>query len=183
MKQFLPLAVVAGILFGAPPTPVHAQTTVKIAVLDLLAIRLRSEAGKSISKQLGAFRKALQKDAEGEQQKLRTAQNELRLQRSLLSPEAMQARERRFRDDVAATQRSFQARKNALEKSRADANKIFEDHLTEVLKIFRKERKIDVIFKKRPAIIYAETPVDITEDVLKRLDARIKHIPVKKPGK
>lgn len=183
MKHLVALVAVVGVLYGTAPAPASAQTTVKVAVLDLIAIRLRSLAGKSISQQLSKYRKALQKDAEAQQKKLRTAQNELRLQRSLLSPEAMQARERKFRDDVAAVQRGFQARRKALDKSRFEAGKIFEEHLTKVLDKLRTERKIDIIFKKRPAVIYAIAPIDITQEVLKRMDARVKNIPVKKPGK
>lgn len=161
----------------------EAQAAQNIAVLDLVAIRLRSLAGKSITGQLSAYRKAFQKEAETQQKRLKAAQNELRLQRSLLSPEAMQARQRKFNEEVAAVQRQFQARKKALNKSRVEALKVFEKILTEVLKKLRADRKIDVIIKKRPSIIFADPTVDITSEVLKRINARLKKIAVKTPGK
>jgi Skp family chaperone for outer membrane proteins len=186
MKHFTSLVIlvaVAVMFCGSAPPPAFAQSTVKIAVLDLIAVRLQTKAGKSISDQLGKYRKTLQKDAEDQQKKLRSTQNELRLQRSLLSPEAMQSRERKFRDDVAAVQRGFQSRRKALDKSRMEAGKIFEEKLTEVLEKLRQERDIDLILKKRPAVVFAKEPIDITKEVIKRLDAKVKHIPVKKPGK
>lgn len=161
----------------------EAQAAQNIAVLDLVAIRLRSLAGKSITGQLSAYRRAFQKEAERQQKRLKAAQNELRLQRSLLSPEAMQERQRKFNEEVAAVQRQFQARKKALNKSRVEALKIFEKILTEVLKKLRADRKIDVIIKKRPSIIFADPTVDITSEVLKRINARLKKIAVKTPGK
>ena len=104
-------------------------------------------------------------------------------QRSLLSPEAMQARERKFKEEVSAAQRRFQERKKALDKSRVEALKTFEKILTEVLKSVRADKKIDIIIKKRPAVIFAHPSVDITGEVLKRIDVRIKKITVKNPGK
>ena len=105
------------------------------------------------------------------------------MQRSLLSPEAMRARERKFKDEVVAVQRRFQARRKALDKSRVEALKVFEKNLTEILKKLRADKKYDVILKKRPAVIFADPSVDITGEVLKRIDARLKKIAVKTPGK
>jgi Skp family chaperone for outer membrane proteins len=161
----------------------EAQAAQKIAVLDLRVIWRNSLAGKSIADQLNVYRKAFQKKADAQTKKLKTSENELRLQRSLLSPEAMKARERKFKDEVAAVQRQLQARRKALDKSRAEAFKIFEKNFTEVLKKLRAEKKIDIIIKKRPSIIYMEPSVNITGEVLKRLDVRIKKITVKNPGK
>jgi len=161
----------------------EAQAAQKIAVLDLVAIQHRSLAGKSITEQLTVYRKAFQKDADAQHKRLKAAQSELRLQRSLLSPEAIQARERKFKDEVAAVQRRFQARKKALNKSRVEALKVFEENLTEVLKKLRADRKIDVIIKKRPSVIYVDASVNITGEVLKRINVRLKKIAVKNPGK
>ena len=185
MKFLVSLTVAVGLLFGTAllPSPAAAQghAGAKIAVLDSIVVRVRSKAGKSISKQLSSFRKALQKDAEAQQNKLRAARNELRLQRSLLSPEAMQARERKFQDDFKAAQRRFQVQKKALDKSRIDATQAFDKHLTEILKALQKERNYDVILDKRPSVIFVSPAVNITKDVLARIDKRVQHISVKKP--
>ena len=184
VKRLLILpALVMALQMDVVASPAQAQAAQKIAVLDLVAIRLHSLAGKSITGQFSAYRKAFQKEADAQQKRLKAAQNELRLQRSLLSPEAMQARQRKFRDEVAVVQRQLQARKKALDKSRAEALKVFEKNLTEVLKKLRADRKIDVILKKRPSVIYADPSVDITGEVLKRINARLKKIAVKTPGK
>ena len=161
----------------------EAQAAQKIAVLDLVAIQRHSLAGKSITTQLTDYRKAFQKDAEAHQKRLRAAENELRLQRSLLSPEAMKARERKFKEEVAAVQRQLQARRKSLDKSRSEALKVFDKNLTEVLKKLRAEKKINVIIKKRPSIIYVDKSINITGEVLKRINVRIKKIAVKNPGK
>jgi len=186
MKFLVSLMVALGLLAGTAlvPSPAAAQGqgTVKIAVLDTILVRVQSKAGKSINKQLTTYRKALQKDAEAQQNKLRAARNELRLQRSLLSPEAMQARERKFEDDFKAAQRRFQLQKKALDQSRLDASKAFDEHLTVVLKALQKERNYDLILDKRPSVVFVATDVNITKEVLDRLDKRVQHISVKKPG-
>ncbi len=105
------------------------------------------------------------------------------MQRSLLSPEAMQIRERKFRDEVAAVQRRFQARQKALAKSRVEAFKLFKKNLAAVLKKLRAERKIDVIITIRPSVLYADPKLNITGEVLKRMNARLKKIAVTTPEK
>lgn len=170
-------------LMGDVSGSARVQAAQNIAVLDLVAIRHRSLVGKSITEQLNVYRKAFQKDAEAQQKKFQAAQNELRLQRSLLSPEAMQARERKFKEEFEAVQRRLQARRKALDKSRIEAFKIYEENLKEVLKKIRAERKIDIIIRIRPSVLLAAPSSDITKEVLKRIDARIKKIPVKDPGK
>jgi len=184
VKKLLILpALVMALQMDVVSSRAEAQTVQKIAVLDLVAIRRHSLAGKSITGQFNAYRKAFQKEADVQQKRLKAARNELRLQRSLLSPEAMQARQRRFNDEVAAVQRQFQARKKSLNKSRVEALKVFEKNLKEVLKKLRADRKIDVIIKKRPSVIYADPSVDITGEVLKRINARLKKVDVKTPEK
>lgn len=186
--RFLAALAVASVLIGGTsiglsPALAQVKSSPKIAVVDALGVRFRTKAGKSMNKQLSTYRKALQKEAEAQQNKLRAARNELRLQRSLLSPEAVQARERKYRDDSKAAQRRFQLQKKALEQSIIDAVKIYDKHVTEVLKALSKEQKFDIILLKRPSVIYAAPTVNITKEVVKRMDQRVQNIPVKKPGK
>ncbi|MDH3239402.1 MAG: OmpH family outer membrane protein [Alphaproteobacteria bacterium] len=180
------LTVAFGLLAGTgllhSPAAAQGKSGVKIAVLDSIVIRVRSKAGKSIATQLATYRKALQKDAEAQQNKLRAARNELRLQRSLLSPEAMQARERKFQDDFKAAQRRFQEQKKALDDSRIEASKAFDKHLTEILKKLQEEHKYDLILYQRPSVVFVTPEVSITKEVLQRFDKRVQHIAVKKPG-
>ena len=178
----LPILVMA-FQMGVVLSRAEAQAAQKIAVLDLGVIWRNSLAGKSITEQLTVYRKAFQKAAEAQQKRLKAAENELRLQRSLLSPEAMKARELKFKDEVAAVQRRLQARRKALDKSRVEALNILNKNFTEVLKKLRAEKKFDIIIKNRPSIIYAHPSVNITDEVLKRVNVRIKKITVKNPGK
>ncbi|MDX1483148.1 MAG: OmpH family outer membrane protein [Alphaproteobacteria bacterium] len=183
MKHMVSLALMTVLQLGLLAHPAAAQSVPKIAVLDIAAVQRYSLAGKSISEQFQAYGKAFQKEAEAHQKRLRAAQNELRLQRSLLSPEALQARERQFRDQVGEVQRKIQMQRRALEKSRDDAFKTFKKNLMQVLEKLRAERKIDLIINKRVAVIYAEPHLDLTPEVLKRLDARLKEVKLTNPGK
>jgi Skp family chaperone for outer membrane proteins len=182
-KLLIPAMLLMAFQMDVVSSRAGAQAAQKMAVLDLVAIQRHSLAGKSITQQLTVYRKAFQKDAEVHQKRLKAAQNELRLQRSLLSPEAMKAREQKFKDEVAAVQRRLQARRKALDKSRVEALKVFDKNLKEELKKLRAEMKIDIIIKKRPSVIYADPSVDITGKILKRINVRLKKIAVKNPGK
>lgn len=179
--------LVAPGLAGAPiaamaqSAPSGEVSQPRIAVLDLDKVRNEAAAGQSIRKQFDAYRKALQKEAEEEQKKLRAARDKLRMQQSLLAPEAMREQERKFKAQLAETQRRFEGRKQALEKSYAEALKVFDENLKSVLEGLIKEMKLDLIVNKRMAAVYTDPNLEITDETLKRLDARIKKVTVKKP--
>ncbi len=192
MKKFLVALAAVGILAITDPGTALAQgkaqgphskaIPARIAVFNVSVIIRRSKAGKSILRQLDARRKAARKEAGKEEKKLRAARNELRLQRSLLSPEAMRAREKKYKDRVVQIQRKFNARKRDLEKSLAAARKVLDANLKEVLDSVVAEMGIDVILDGRQTIFFRRE-FEITAIVMKRLDARLKKVTLKKPGK
>lgn len=165
----------------AQGNPAGAAISLRVAVLDLDTVRKKAKAWQSIRDQFDVYRKAFQNEAEEEQKKLRAARDQLRMQQSLLSPEAMREREEKFQARMAEAQRRFEGRKRALEKSYADALKVFEENLKAVLEGLVKEMKIKLIINRGIATVYTDPTLEITDETLKRLDARIKKITVKKP--
>jgi Skp family chaperone for outer membrane proteins len=154
----------------------------KVAILDIERIKRKSLAGKSIRKQVDVKRKALLKEAGREQKKLRAAENELRMQRSLLSPEALRDREKKFKDRIIRFQRAINARKKNLEKSLFAAQRVLDKNLKVVLERIVKEMKIDLILGARE-VLYVRQSFDITIITMKRLDARLKKVTLRKPKK
>ena len=192
MKIFLVALTAVGILAIAGSGSALAQgkaqgvrskaIPARIAILNVNLLMRHSKAGKSIRKQLDARRKALRKEAGKEEKKMRAARNELRLQRSLLSPEAMREREKKFKDKLGQIQRKFNTRKRNLEKSLAAARKELDQNLKTVLDGVVAEMGIDLILNRRHTI-FTRKEFEITAIVRKRLDARIKKVTLKKPGK
>ena len=192
MKIFLLVSTVLGILAISGSGPALAQgknqgarvkiVPARVAVLNINIIMQRSKAGKSIRNQLDAKRKALRNEAGKEEKKLRVARNELRLQRSLLSPEAMREREKKFKDRLTQIQRKFNIRKRNLEKSLAAARKELNENLKVVLDRVVGEMGIDLILDRRQTI-FTRDEFEITSIVMNRLDRRITKINLKKPGK
>ncbi|MGY9006095.1 MAG: OmpH family outer membrane protein [Alphaproteobacteria bacterium] len=153
-----------------------------MAFLDVVKVRLRSKAGKSISKQFNARRKKLLKLASKEEKELFAAREALKRQLSLLSPDAIRQREVAFKKKFTIAQRKFQNRKRALKKVVADAWKNFEKELQKVLKAIVKKRKIAVIFDTRQTI-FAASQYEITDEAIKRLNVRLPKVVIGKTGK
>ncbi|MBT3793414.1 MAG: OmpH family outer membrane protein [Rhodospirillales bacterium] len=153
-----------------------------MAFLDIVKVRLRSKAGKSISKQFNARRKKLLKLASKEEKELFAAREALKRQLSLLSPDAIRQREVAFKKKFTIAQRKFQNRKRALKKAVADAWKIFERELQKVLKVIVKKGKIAVIFDTRQTFFTA-AQYEITDDAIKRLNVRLPKVVIGKTGK
>ncbi len=192
MRIFLLLSTVLGILAISGSGPGLAQgknpgarvkmVPARVAVLNINIIMRRSKAGKSIQNQLDTKRKALRKEAGKEEKKLRVARNELRLQRSLLSPEAMREREKKFKDRLTQIQRKFNIRKRNLEKSLAAARKELNENLKVVLDRVVGQMGIDIILDRRQTI-FTRDEFEITAIVMKRLDKRLTKITLPKPEK
>ena len=77
-----------------------AEKPVKIAVLDLNAIRTKSIAIKSIRTQIEKYRKTFQKNIKKEEDALRVANQKLAKRRTLLSPDAFAKERRLFEKNV-----------------------------------------------------------------------------------
>ena len=165
---------------GKAPAAVPRKAVV--AVLDLVAVRRFSLAGKSINSQFDAKRKELLKQAASEEKKFHSAREELTRQRSLLSSEAIRSREDQFRQEFSATQRKFQLQKRDLERAIAASEAVLQNGLQEVLKEIVAEKRIDLILRRTQAV-YTGPGLDITLETIARLNKRLPKVVVPDPDK
>ncbi|HEX9807976.1 MAG TPA: OmpH family outer membrane protein [Alphaproteobacteria bacterium] len=178
----------------AVPLSAHGQQKPKgapmkapvIAVLDMRVIMRDSAAGKSIQTHVDAKRKVYRERIAGEEKEIRSAWEALSRQRSILSPEAYQQRERQFREREATVKRKIaeveQELNRELRGTLVEAKKIVDQHLQPVLEGLIQERGIDLILPKQE-LIYTSNTHDITSETLKRLDGRLPRIDMKSLGK
>ena len=155
------------------PTPV-------VAVVDVNQIMQNSEAAKSIKGQLDKARAGFQQSIQGKNDELRKLEGDLQKQRSVLSPEAFQQKEKEFEQKVADAQRETQDRRNKSEEALGKAQLQVETALNQVVDQIAKERGITLVLP-RQAILHAEPEMDITPEVMKRLTAKLPSVTVAMP--
>lgn len=148
-----------------PPTPV-------VAVVDMQLVSQSSEAAKSVRAQVQKAQGAYHQTVQGKNDDLRKLDQELQQQRSILSAEAFQQRQKDFEQKVAEAQRDLQDRQGKLEAAYNKAMQQVEATVAEIVGEIARESGYNMVLPKA-AVLYATSEMDVTPDVIKRLNAKL----------
>lgn len=152
-------------------------STGPVVVLDVQRVLRDSAAGKAAGQQLSEMRTRYQAEIAKSEEQLRSEQEELGRQRSLLSPEAFDERRRGFEQKLQQTQRLVQERNSSLEASQRQVREEIGKVVIAVVSEMMKERGFSLVLD-RAQIVASDTSIEITADVLKRLDSRLPTVKV-----
>jgi Skp family chaperone for outer membrane proteins len=156
---------------GAPAVAGAAPATgaPSILVVDRGAILRTSIAGKDLIRQIDEFGKAMEAKYGEEEKKLRADAQELQEQAGVLSPEARQKKERELRDRGEALQKKVQEEQAAIQNGINIARTEIEKALGPILNTLFQERGATIMLD-RGAIVLGSVDIDVTGEVIKRLD-------------
>jgi len=156
---------------GAPLTSGTAASTgaPSILVVDRGAILRTSVAGKDLIRQIDEYGKAMEAKYGEEEKKLRADAQELQEQAGVLSPEARQKKERELRDRGEALQKKVQEEQAAIQNGINVARTEIEKALGPILNTLFQERGATIMLD-RGAIVLGSVDIDVTGEVIKRLD-------------
>ena len=179
---FVVLASLTGPAAAQQPEADKDETTVlNMAVINTDVIRRNSAAFKDIRAQIGKYRKAIQADIQKEEEALRSANEELARKRAILAPETFAEERRQFEERLVQVQRTVQKRKKNLERVAAEAVKKVEAALNKIVTEVANEQSLGLILRKDQTVLVVKE-LDITPDVLKRLDTVLPSLKVSDPG-
>jgi len=174
------LTVVSAWAIGAPP-PARAQElpTAVAAVIDYQRILKEAKAARSIREQIDARRKAYQEEISKEEQRLREADQAFAKQSSIMSPEARAEKRREFEKEVVEVQRLVQERRSELDRASSMALNEVKKVLIEIVTGMAEERGFNIVLPSSEVLFFSRQ-IDLTEQVLAELDARLPHVEVPK---
>lgn len=185
-----------GFLFVISPSLAQQKTSAKapagkrkvielpfpVAVLDVQSILRDAKAVRSIRDQVTEIGASFEKEIQKERDSIRTKNQELARQRTILAPEAFAEKRREFEQRVVEVQRLVQKRQRELDISRNEAMSKVNSSYVEIVSKIAQERNLALILKKSQTAYTVKT-LDITQDVLSRLDKKLPTVKVKKTGK
>ena len=163
---------------GAKKTEVF----IKVGIINIEGVRANSSAVKNIRKQITKFRNDIQSVIQKEETGLRKANNELARQRTILSPDAFNAERIKFEKRLSALQKRVQDSKQSLGRVQSEATAKVDKAILEVIQKIIVEDGYTLILKKSATIANAQV-LDLTSDVLGRLDKNLPAVKVSNPGK
>lgn len=159
----------------------NTTQSLPIAIVDMKAVRQQSVAMADIREQISKYRSEFQNQIQQEEEQLRSANQELARQRSILSPDAFAEERKKFEARLAEVQRLVQNRRQELDKLRDAAMLDIQKNLNEVIAKIASERGIDLVLQREQTILAARS-LEITTDVIERLNKRIPNVVVPPPG-
>ena len=159
---------------GKLPSPI-------IAIVDVQRILQESLASKSVQKQLEAQRSKFQNEIEGEENGLRTAEQDLSKQRDKIAAQAYADQEQQLRQRFSTVENHVSERRKVLDQSFTDSMDKVRDALLGVVDKVAHEHGANIVIVKQQAL-WTDQPLDITDEVLHRLDQTLPQVSVAMPA-
>ena len=158
----------------------EAQPAPRFAIIDVQQVLRESEAVISLNREIEKLRTAYQGELREKEDSLRSADQELSRQRTVLSDEAFAQKRQALESQVSTLQREVQGRKRALDRSFSTGLAQVQAELAKVAKGIAEERGLDLIFSKATVVI-VKPEFEITAEASKRLNQRLPSVSIQMP--
>jgi len=162
----------------APPAPAEAQQpaaatpspqNLSVLVVDVQALLQNSKAAKMVRGQIEQKRAEYTKDISHQEEVLRGERDALQRQQSTLSPDVLNQKGREFQQKVNDLDRNVQSKRQALEKSNADALTKIQQQMLKIIAEIAKTRKANLVLQRSEIVLFDQA-FDVTDQVLQQLD-------------
>lgn len=154
--------------------------TAIVAVMDSQQILRDAKAGQSVAQQIKAYADTFQGVVKREEEALRQRQQELRKQAAILAPEVLEQKRQELQTSFNDAQRMIQDRRVGIDKTRQEALEIIKQQILEIIEELQQERKFNLVLD-RSAYSWRSPELDITQDIVTRLDKRLPSVKVARP--
>lgn len=165
IKSFVAPLCLIGALALAPVSAFAAD----IVTINIQSILGDSAAAKNAKSQIDAKRNQYQNELKKIEEQLRKEDQTLSEQRSLLSPEALEAKKREFAQQVTNAQKEVQEKRERLGEAYNDAVGDIQEAVMKIVANMAKERGFKVVIPTNN-LVYATPDLDITQEVLTQLN-------------
>jgi Skp family chaperone for outer membrane proteins len=162
--------------------PAVQEGSLKIAVVDVGLVFRESAAVNSINAQLRPYLERFRADAAEAEKELRDTQEELaRRQATVSTADAQTAERLELEQRALEAQNKMLGRKRSLDQTQAAAMRQVETTLNNTVAEIFTERKLSLILR-RDQTAFFNPSMDITEEVIKRLDQRLPTVEITAPS-
>ncbi len=173
-KQFYLCFLIFVFCASAAPANVRAQD-IKIGVINMQQVVRGSEAGKKAEKQLRKKFEAIQKKLKAKQEKLKAFKKEIDQKASLMNEESRIKKQRQLQRQFAEYKQDEEDAKIEMQQAEAKLMEPIVKQLEKVVTKMGKDEKFTLILEKNmPGMYYISPDIDITQKVIKKINAGAK---------
>jgi Skp family chaperone for outer membrane proteins len=151
-----------------------------IVICDVLLVLREARASQSVREQIDKQRASYQAEIAKQENDLRAADQQLAQQRAILAPEAFAQRRRDLEKRISDAQQSVQNRRRVLDQAFTESMQRVEGSMIEVISEIARDKNYQVVLPKSQVVI-VQTQLDITGEVLARLNKKITTVSVNIP--
>jgi len=185
-SRLFPTAFVVWFAIFAPvlvPAPARAQQVIleEIGVVDLQQILRESDAAKSVRDALERKQVAYREEIVEKENSLRTEQEDLQRQRTVLAPDVFAAREKDFNGKVEELQRDVVDRNRELEESLAYGMQQVQSAALNIIAEFADKRSFALVLDKSQVLLVAKE-MDFSTSVIEELNERVPSVSTELPA-
>jgi outer membrane protein len=181
-RRFVLTALAALLVLAARPAATAAQPVAApvIIIVDVQQILRDSLVAKDVQRQMSGRTETYTKAVTARENALRKTQAELERQRNVLAPDAFNAKMRDFQQRYDALDHGVQVTRQALQQAYNDAMTKVENTALQIIADIAAERKANLVVTKA-AVLFEAPGLDITQEVIRRLDAKLPHVALAAP--
>tara|TARA_A100001234_G_C12458248_1_gene314039 strand:+ start:79 stop:600 length:522 start_codon:yes stop_codon:yes gene_type:complete len=150
----------------------------KIAFIDLNYIFLNSEAGKNINLQIKDKKNMLDKDVENYKQKIDEQKKTISAQKNVLSKKDFEIKVRELEQNIKDINLSIAKKNKDLSEFKSKVEREFFEQLNKVVENYSLNNSISIILKKEN-LLMAKKNLDITNDIFKIFNEKVKEINIR----
>ena len=151
---------------------------VSLAVVDFRGVLAKSEAARNIRSAVDEKRQELRKYFLEVENSLRDEQKDLSKKRSIVTAEAFEQRARKLKEKAQSAQKLAQTSNQKLKKSFDQAMDKVQKELLRIVAEVAEESGVGVVLF-RSAIVIAVKKLDISKEVLQRLNKKLPEVKVR----
>ncbi len=151
-----------------------------LAIIDIQRVLLETAVAASIRSQMEAYRVTYLAEIKELEGSLREEDQELQRQRSILSAQAFTERRRVFQVKVDVLDRRAKSISRALDTRFSAAMNQVREAMIPIFADLTRERGINVIVAKT-TIMFAKRSLDITDEVIRRVDLALPDVQIPAP--
>ena len=174
-KILISFLVLSFALIGDSSAQTQQARIIKMGILDIKRVMKKSLMAKDIARQIDAKRRKFRGEIKKEEEALRKANDKLKKQRVILSPETFAEEVRKFRIKTTSLQKKVQLRNQEFIQLRTNANGALRTAIQKALTQITKRYNYNLVLRYTPQLILVRPDyLDISDIVLEQLDKNIK---------
>lgn len=171
------IVLVSILAFFTFSIPAYAEKAPKIAIVNIQKIMRDSSAATSVRDQLKSKQSSFQTELDNKEKELQKEDQELVKQRANLAEDAFNQKVNSFRQKANQARQEIQTKRTQLDKGFSGALTQIQNTTIGIITEIAKEKNIDLVITGS-TVLYASQEMDITDEVLARLNKKVPSISV-----